>query len=433
MFSGKKIRTMLLIAVVILTPSLLPKSASATIEGDLELLKLAANGYKANLAKLATWQGKAIVSTDYCSVDTANKSPLKTIKRKSSVEFLFDAGRDAVRWYWNRLEEQVTQKDMQPVAVKPYFTSGIVKDKTLYKLFPVPPTPERPPGRVLIRPLSSIRGSIRGFNDEFHPMFYFQSTDENWYKALMFYYKKANSPTISNGRVWKKGNIIYFEKVSKRTPVIITYHEFDLLKGCCITKYSRRYDPKAHYSMAQVTWNLDYEEVDGVFVPKDVTWSTVNSDGSEKTTRVVQFVQNVTNRLIEAEEFSLAKLRLIPGDIVQDSATGVTFKYNDPEALFEDSDFPTDVVPTPDQEHQDTNVSNTLQLAKTPKGHEREGRETEEPNAIDAEERQDTSSRYPRTIARQRPTGLTLFALGVAALLVCSVAFYVYRQRTKKS
>lgn len=91
MFSEMSSKTLLLITVkVILTLSLLPKSAYATIEGDLELLKLVANGYKANLAKLATWQGKAVISLDYCN--TANNNPLfATVRRKSSVEFLFDA------------------------------------------------------------------------------------------------------------------------------------------------------------------------------------------------------------------------------------------------------------------------------------------------------------------------------------------------------
>lgn len=215
---------------------------------------------------------------------------------------------------------------MQPVTEEPYFTSGIVKDKTLYKLLSVPPTPERPPGDVIINPVSSIGGPIGSWDDdEFHPMFYFQMIDLDWYKALTFYYEKANSPTISNGRVWREANIVFFETVSKSAPIFV-HHEFDLSKGCCIKKYVNKYDP--NHSMFQHTWNLDYEEVDGVFVPKDVTFSHVNSDGSKKITRVVQFTQNVMNKPIEAEEFSLAKLRLIPGDRVQDSATGVIFKYN---------------------------------------------------------------------------------------------------------
>lgn len=322
-------RFMLVVVKIVLMLNLFSKSASAVIEGDLELLKLVANGYKANLSKLATWQGKAIVFVDFC--DTANNNPLfKTVRRKSSVEFIFDAERDAVRWYWNKLEGQVTRKkDMQPVTEKPYFTSGIVKEKTLYRLFPVPPTPERPPGNVIIKPVLS---PIQGWNDEFHPMFYFQSIEGDWYERLMFYYEEANSTSIGNGRVWRKANTVFFETLfSNITPAIITYYEFDLSKGCCITKYvrKRKSDPNVDPSMSQVSWDYDYKEVDGVFVPKDITFSQVNSDGSEKTTRVIQFVQNITNKPIEAEEFSLAKLRLIPGDRVQNSATSVIYKYND--------------------------------------------------------------------------------------------------------
>jgi len=310
---------MLLIAVkVILSLSLFCKTASATVEGDLKLLKLVANGYKANLTKLATWQGKAFISIDLYS--TNDKIP--SIKRKSSAEFLFDAEQDATRWYWNQLEGQRMRKDTQPVTEKPYFTSGIAKNKTLHMLFPVPPTPERPPGRVLIKPVGGRR--IGGWNNEFNPMFYFQSIDRDWYKRLMFYYEKANSPTISNIKVWKKGNIVFFETVSKSAPIFV-HHEFDLSKGCCITKYILNFDP--NYSKGQQEWNFDYEEVNGAFVPKEATNIHVNPDGFTKITRVIQFVQNVTNRPIEAEEFSLAKLRLIPGDMVQDQTTGIMFIY----------------------------------------------------------------------------------------------------------
>ncbi|MFB0525401.1 MAG: hypothetical protein ACETVZ_07650 [Phycisphaerae bacterium] len=319
MFSERSTRTILLIAVkVILSLSLFCKSAFATVEGDLELLKLVAHGYKANLAKLATWQGKAVISLDLFSTD--DKIP--SIRRKSSAEFLFDAEQDATRWYWNQLEGLRTRKGTQPVTEKPYFTSGIAKNKTLHMLFPVPPTPERPPRNVLIKPVGGKR--IGGWNNEFNPMFYFQSIDRDWYKRLMFYYEKANSPHIGTLKIWKKGNIVFFETVNKRDPIFV-HHEFDLSKGCCITKYVRNYDP--NFSKIQVIWNIDYEQVNGVFVPKEIKNIHIKSDGSSKTTRVVQFVQNITNKPIDAEEFSLAKLRLIPGDIVRDQATGIMFIY----------------------------------------------------------------------------------------------------------
>ncbi len=320
MFSEKSSRTLLLIIVmIILMLSLLPESSSAKIEGDLELLKLVANGYKANLDKIKIWQGKAIISHE-----GPYFNPDETVKRKISVEFVFDANQGAVRWYWNELERQITRKNMHSVDEKPYFTSGIVKDKTIYMLFPVPPTPERPPGFVIIKPVSL---PIRSWNDEFHPMYFFESIEGDWYERLMFYYEKANDPNISDGKVWRKANIVFFETLSsKTTPAITAYYEFDLSKGCCITKYVRK--RKSADSIGREAWDYDYEEVDGVFVPKNITFSQVNSDGSKKTTRIVQFIQNITNKPIEAEEFSLAKLRLMPGDIVEDSATGVTFKYN---------------------------------------------------------------------------------------------------------
>ena len=317
MFSEKSPRILLLIIVkVILTLSLLPRSASAQIEGDLELLKLVANGYKANLAKIKMWQGKAIISHE-----GPYFNPGETVKRKISVEFVFDANQGAVRWYWNELERQITRKNMQSVNENPYFTSGIVKDKTLYMLFPVPSAHERPPGNVIVKPASL---PIRNWDGEFDPMYYFASIEGDLYERLMFYYEQADNPNIGYGKVWRKENRVFFEKASPGTTAIVTVYKFDLSKSCCITRYFRKYAD----SIGQETWDYDYEDVNDVFVPKNIRFSQAKPDGSEKTTRIIQFVQNIMNKPIESEEFSLAKLSLIPGDIVQEQSTGVTFTYN---------------------------------------------------------------------------------------------------------
>ena len=82
--------------VISLTVILLSKWAVGTIKGDTELLKLVENGYKANMSKLATWQGKANVTYEGGRFDSTSNEWEKHIIRKSSTEFLHDVEQKSI-------------------------------------------------------------------------------------------------------------------------------------------------------------------------------------------------------------------------------------------------------------------------------------------------------------------------------------------------
>lgn len=299
----------------------LPCTVLARIEGDLELLRLVANGYKANFEKIETWQGKASIDFERLPNGAVSDTNFKNIKRRNSVEFLYDADRDAARWYWNKLEGKVTGGKSQ--TEEPYFASGMVKKQQLYTLFPVSPTSPRPPGNVSIMPKSSYRGHL-GWNGKFHPAYYFQCVERDWHKRLIFYYENADHPDMSRGKVERKGNIVTFEVIS-RTSGAINYHEFDLSKGGCLVKYL------AKDSIITETWDFEYEQVDDVFVPKKVTHENIDSNKSRTSKRIVVFTQNILNKPIDPREFELDKLQLQSGDKVQDWVTGIKWRYGLPE------------------------------------------------------------------------------------------------------
>jgi len=304
--------------VIVLAVAVFPGPVMARIEGELELLKLIANGYRVNLERLETWQGKA-------TVELSSVSKGKEIKERSSVEFIYDREREAARWYWNQLQREI-RRGQESKLEEPSFASGMVKGQSLYRFGPVPPTAERAAGLLYILPKSRRR--LDGWSEDFHPMYFFRAVDGDMYARMMFYYEQANHPKISRGKVERKGDLVTLTTWSEG---VTNRYEFDISQGCCLVGFFAE-DP-----LVSGRWDLEYEQVGGVFVPKKVECKRSYSGGRSRLVRRISFEENVVNERIDPNEFSVDKLGLRPGDKIQDTVTGVKWRYRNAEVLgFED-------------------------------------------------------------------------------------------------
>gem|GEM_PF-4432507 len=297
------------VALLVMIVAAVPRAAPAEFIGDRELLKLVADGYTANIRKIQTWQGKATYDSSY-------RKPGKGIDRQHEVEFLCDVGAASLRWYWTQRYGKATGEE--PAIESPHFTSGIAKGQVVYRLYPVPISPDRSPGNVYIEYDSSIN-EVKAEQDEFNPMYCFRCVEANMSRLLMFYHNPANE-FKDPVRVERKANTVVLEVSG---PGVVNRYEFDLSKGCNLAKYTE-------ISNVTAIWSFAYEQLDDVFVPKKLTHDYTDPALSRHLVSNITFTESILNEPVDPNEFVLDKLRLLPGDYVQDLRTGAKYRYRFP-------------------------------------------------------------------------------------------------------
>jgi hypothetical protein len=273
-----------------------------------------ASRYARNYQKLQTWQGKA-------RIHSGNGAPGNTSEETDEVYFLCDVSKDKLRWYWRKLPAGDTS-DEQPNRAE-YFAAGLVTGQTFWKLYPVQIGKPRPAANVLVRPRPA---QIESVNEEFSPLYYFQCIERDMYKRLMFFYEHRNALQYLV-RIEREGDIVVISVEGKETvaghSLLVNRYTFDMAKGCNLIRY---------YSKGTVAadWAFAYEELAGVWVPKSVKCVYEAPVGQLHTTSTTEFTQSVLNQPIDPNEFTVEKLGLEPGDKVQDTINGFTYRYKAP-------------------------------------------------------------------------------------------------------
>jgi hypothetical protein len=140
--------------------------ATARVRGDKRLLLLVADGFEANLGKLATWRGEATVET--WSDDGGPPGADGPRRARAAVTFVYDRRADAARWEWRQLDGAAPGGE----AFKPYLTAGLQAKDRLYRIqsFPLGPRPDHLHVGLYARRADDPRKSVGEFNDQFHPM-----------------------------------------------------------------------------------------------------------------------------------------------------------------------------------------------------------------------------------------------------------------------
>lgn len=288
----------------------------AEMKGDIELLRLIADGYEANLEKLSTWKGKVNVKGFHTPIPSTDWGERRW---ESENDFLLDRDQEAIRWHGKTVKgTQILEgKESQlPQSVH----SGMIKSKYDFRLT----FPDNEKGRrnLLIVPSgkwprnfeSNVFDPVHILTKEIYP---------GLLEQLRGYYKlqSEGNLTFSNGSVTRQGDMVTIETDNERggdVGRIITRFVFDLSKGCCLTDFLNSSRPSESH------WKLDYEEISGVYVMKKValTYKDKREGREYISTREAILTNEMVNEPVNPAEFELDKIGMKPGDGVFDRVMG---------------------------------------------------------------------------------------------------------------
>jgi hypothetical protein len=163
----------------------------------------------------------------------------------------------------------------------------------------------------------------------FDPQFYMTFDGEEWDKICLTMYKQANDKYMVGQDITKKGNSVVIQDIMEahgETPVAL--YVSDISKGGNLTRVEMRSNETNLKS--ETIWNWSWEEVNGVWVPKEVSMDSVKilPEPFEIHYRLL-WTKNEVNMPLEKDEFSLAKIGLKQDDNIYDSRTKKTYTIND--------------------------------------------------------------------------------------------------------
>jgi len=225
----------------------------------------------------------------------------------------------AMRWNWT-VDSSKIQKDGLAHEENKKFVNCMVKGDSYYDIGPYYPDKMSRPYLARIRPYEEKFIKIYAY--DFHPMFYFGIVDRDMCKRLDQLYREGDLPgDMEPIRVDRDGDLVTCQL---RDEEPINRYVFNLAQGCNLVSW---------YSKASIVterWDFEYEEINGVFVPKSAKWHNeqrVEGHEPKILKRVVDFEGSVVNEPIPVSEFSLDKLGVEPGDTIYDVAIGLSYTY----------------------------------------------------------------------------------------------------------
>ncbi len=311
------------------------KAGFAIIKGDIELLRVIADGYETNLAKLKTWAGEAsiISSVSY----GASQGALRR-QGKYRAEFLVNRDLDAVRWKWYSLED-TEYKAGQKLSSNLCPMFGMTKGDCDYVLFFLGyfVHGDGQPGinrNLNIYPRDRWPRHFEGTG--FDPVHILTKEIYPGLIEQLRYYHRLGVNMKSNGSITRKADIVTLEtdNTYRNHGRIITRFVFDLSKGCCLREFFNS------SKVSESHWKFDYEKVADVFVMKSV--SHVRKDNRVTSERKATLTNNMVNGPAGEPEFSLGKIGLRPGDRIRDTRTNLTYIFGEEGAT--EADMPPIIV-----------------------------------------------------------------------------------------
>lgn len=348
------------------------------IVGDIELLKLVADGYEVSTDRFRTLKGQANVS---CFVNGHLKKKIRrdyTWQEKS--EFLIDRGTESGRWKW----EKVNQKDVRDgkaVTLMPSLGTGMVKGSYAYDLtFPDKPDHKRSLAVIQDKDFprhfqSPVMDPVYILTEEVNHDGIVDSLRFFYDHAANFAHNNKHKLTISNDN-----NIVHV--VYERNDVDEGKHSikrfaFDLSKNChLIEKYESFDEIECHYKFS-------YKMVDDVYVLKTASkeYHGKYRDFPYISKRNIVVETEMVNEPIDPEEFTLEKIGMRPGDMVFDRiAGGISYIWKPLPSM------PLSSIVQLSEEASDS--LNVIGATNSPDN----APERQETSALEGQEYQDTSS-----------------------------------------
>lgn len=385
---------------------------SAPLQGDRELLRIVRDGYQANIERVITWQGYAEVTSQSENMGYDRR------KMESRVEFVYDRGRQAVRWNWMTSADEAVV-DNTPKRLRRTFLNKMLKDGTLYRFGPFDPVRKDKPYTLNIDSMDGFRAV--NTSDDFDPRVCLThptgSNGPSIIDLLNMYYDKSDDPDI-DAKVTRDGNKVILH-VDNESASLVTRLEFDLTRGCALISYS------VAAPVGGQTHSYEYEQSNGAFVPKRFIYKLeTRAEGARTKTRVREmvFTRNSVNEPIPESEFSLESLGVRPGDHISDRFIGVAYAYKA-------------MPPLPKLGDNAGEPDLAFVLPAAEKG--RDFNQVTPAAAADVNQK-DPASRAPAAdpagsaadTRRRTATSVILFAACMGVIAVCGVTAFVRRKRT---
>ena len=294
------------------------------LRGDAEILRLAAVEQQANREKLRTWSAGVGIETEIRSGNDILHSA------SAIVEFVYDQAQGT---YWTWAGKAKPSADGEPVSPGEGATGLTLAKEGVTYYRPAVPSAELPRGEmVAVHPSPGNPSERPGINrGNFDPMYFYRFGDEDIAERFLWYHGFAKTTELDHDSfersVERNGSLVTLEI---RYPSGLNRYVVDLDRGGNLVTYFADEHSKVVVGTEEHTY--EYEQVEGVWVPKLITLVAMSEDGPTRKTTVSRWLKNEVNGAIAPDKFTVEAVRIRPGELVQDTRTKAMYVYGSPES-----------------------------------------------------------------------------------------------------
>jgi hypothetical protein len=286
---------------------------------------LVASEYRSNTKAIQTWRGK-VRYTERVS-DKSKKGRKDKLNEGwedretvTELEFAYDFAAKKYIFFATQSEQSRNKEGQARNKTGRIGWGGIRTAKGYYRV------PEwRMDGNegqvtrpsLLLQPLDSA--SPGDFSPDFDPLWYFRLNGDDVYERLMFFHKNAELKSMEDVAVSRERNLVTLT-LGKPEKAINKY-VFDLDQG------GNPIEVSGSGRAVSATDARSFVKVGTIWVPKTATARNTNIKVGRLFERKMSWLENVVNEPIPEEVFLPEKIGLRTRDLVQDSRTGIQYRY----------------------------------------------------------------------------------------------------------
>jgi hypothetical protein len=325
------------ILIILVQGWIIHSKAKAQIQGDVELLKTAAEKYRANLEKPKTWRGEL----EWSQNSDNNEHKMKLLG-ECSINFACDYTLPAKRCAATE-HKLINIIDGKEKVLLPKWKFDLQKDGSYYVLLYT--SDMKDSTHIAVKQDHPFKKPGLNF-DMFDPMYFFTDGEMDWDKYYLYLYKSNQNldnsnllEHMANYSITRDKNIVYITFIPKNNPITSDVLQIDLSKGCNVTKREAISNNPSLVINDSQKWL--WEQVNDVWVPKEyIKDMFVPQPKASESHYKIRWIKNEVNTPLAKDEFSLVKLGLRQGDIISDSRTKE-------DQIISDKSFPPAIIKKP--------------------------------------------------------------------------------------
>lgn len=305
--------------------------------GQVEMLRLIADGMESNIERIQTWKGSA--ECHFFS-DTKTATEASIYDANELIHFVLDQNLNSIRCQRNII------KGMQERGSAIRTVDGdcgmfIVKDKIGYSMSEYMDGAKyaAEPRFMFIRPHKDIPQTLCGWA-AFNPRVII--VEELWEKGrlpkrLSYLYSNPSARSSCNIAINRDGEKVFIGMSTQDTYMgkfgnITDSYVFDMAKSCNIIEY------KHVDAIMKKNWRVDYAKFKDIFVPISIEYSYEYTSADPGGVKLIEKAQvalktEMLNEPVDAGEFAIEKMPIRAGDQVIDHMQGgIQYEWKDTAA-----------------------------------------------------------------------------------------------------